>query len=114
MLAFDPPLVSTGNAESCRAGSVVLKGKHAVYEVRFSANVSMDSPGDARLSIALDGDALHEATMVNSISSAGVIVNASASTLVRTGDRSRELSVVNSGSSGATVSNPSLIVKRVC
>lgn len=117
-LAFGTVPVKTGCDTSHRAGSgtVTLKGKCAVYEVQFSANISGTAAGPVQLAIALDGEVLPETTMISTVTTAADPNSVSTSTLVRTdGCCCGRIAVVNTGTADVVVSaNPSFIVKRVC
>lgn len=117
-LTFDTVILRTNScaeAHRTNSGAITLRCAPAIYEVHFNANISGTAAGPVQLAIALDGEALPETTMINTIGTAGDLENASATTLVRTtcGCCGR-VTVMNTGTEPVVVgANPTFYVKRI-
>ena len=116
-LTFDATILQTGCAESHRQGSgiVGLRAGNAIYDLRFSANVTSSVAGTVQLSIELDGEPLQETAMQSTVYTADEYMNVSTETLLPTGcGCCNSITVTNTGSQPVTVNvGSALIVRRV-
>lgn len=114
---FDTVILRSGCSESHRmnSGIITLRGRCAIYEVHFAANISGTAAGPVQLAITLDGEPLVETTMVSTVGAAGDLNNVATATLVRTGcDCCARVAVENTGTTPVILgANPAFFVKRV-
>ena len=114
-LIFSTPVMHSGKCECFRpnSGAVILRAQNAIYEVHFSANIGATAPGEAQLSIEVNGSPIFEGTMISTTVAAGDLNNVSRCIPIRTcGCGSETITIVNTGETTITVENPSLFVKR--
>ena len=114
-LIFGVPVMHSGKCECFRpnSGAVILRAPNAIYEVHFSANIGATAPGDAQLSIELNGSPIFEGTMISATVAAGDLNRVSCCVPIRTCCCGSEtITIVNTGETTVTVENPSLFVKR--
>lgn len=82
-VTFDSVILHTGNAECHRKGSSSVKLRcNGLYEVSFSGNITSTTTGSVQLSLAIDGTALSDGTMITTPAAAGDINNVAKTTLV--------------------------------
>lgn len=103
-----------GMSHRANSGLVSIR-KPGLYLVSFSGNVTGTAAGTVQLSVALDGEALAETTMTNSIATAGDPENVSGLTLVRVNcNCCVQLSVKNTGTTDVVINaNPAFVVTEV-
>lgn len=104
-VTFDSVILHTGNAECHRKGSSSVKLRcNGLYEVSFSGNITSTTTGSVQLTLAIDGTALSDGTMITTPAAAGDINNVAKTTLVSNccggGD---SITVVNNGTTDVVV-----------
>lgn len=115
-LIFDTEILKTGCAECHRTGSgtVMLRMRKAIYEIKFSANIGATAPGAAQVAIDINGDPLSETTMISTTAAAGNVNNVSSDTAVRTCCFGTEtVTIENLGETTIVVENPLWFIKRI-
>jgi len=117
-LTFNNVVMHTGCAECHRdnTGYVLLKALGGIYECSFGANIGSTAPGDAQLSIAINGSPILETTMISTTAAAGDLNRVSSDTAIRTccGNAGESITVINTGTTEVTVgADPCLFIKRI-
>ena len=104
-VTFDSVILHTGNAECHRKGSSSVKLRcNGLYEVSFSGNITSNATGSVQLSLAIDGTALSDGTMITTPAAAGDINNVAKTTLVSNCcGGSDSITVVNNGTTDVVV-----------
>lgn len=121
-LTFNNISWKSGCAESFRGNTAAVRAGNGIYEITFNGNVTgAAAAAQVQLSIAVDGTALPETTMISTPSTALLFNNVSAQTWV--GNQANccnpcpgsiSISVVNAGTVAVTVApNARLSVKRI-
>ena len=110
-VTFDTVPIKTGCGECHRDGSSAVSLRLCgTYEVSFSANLGAVAPGDAQLSILLDGDTVGQ--MLTVTAAAGDLASVSYVTAAKNCTDGR-VTITNSGAAAVTVTSPSLLIRRV-
>lgn len=114
-LTFNIEILHTGNAECHRIGSgaVTMRMLRAIYNVFFKANIGATAPGQANLTMFLNGSPMVETTMLSTTAAAGDLNNVACETGIRTCCCGPEtLTIVNNGETTITVEDPLLKIRR--
>lgn len=95
---FDSVLLHTGNAEFHRKGSPAIKLRcRGIYEVNFSGNIASTEKSPIQLSVAVDGNALPESTMISSPQTTNMPNNISTSFPLQNCCACTPITIVNDG-----------------
>lgn len=105
-LTFDSTVAKACCGESHRANSAIVRlmAPCTDYKVEAHANVTGSSTGQARLSVALDGEPLPEGAMESDVTTPGLYNSVSAGTLVHNGCKCcSQVAVINTGTTTVLV-----------
>lgn len=119
-ILFANTLVRTCRANCCNgwlnhsAGSGIFQIiKPGIYEIQFNTNVSSATAGVINLAIRSNGEVL-QGSQMNTTNVASNVYNVSANRIIRIcGNGSTTISVSNVGANDLTITNPSIIIKKL-
>jgi len=118
-LVFDTALLNTNKCNchnSRRNSGGVYAGKNGIYKVTFNGNITSTATGLAELQVEVNGVAMPETAMLETIATAANIANVGASTAIANCcGSSSTFTVVNTGAIPVTVSaGACIIVEHIC